>query len=81
MIGQLHYEPVFIDQRILPNYPCLCNPSLSVKMIRTLCAEVAQLVEQLIRNEQVVGSSPIFGSICEIRIMIVRLLPKQEARV
>ena len=25
-------------------------------------AEVAQLVEQLIRNEQVVGSSPIFGS-------------------
>lgn len=28
-----------------------------------LNAEVAQLVEQLIRNEQVVGSSPIFGSI------------------
>jgi hypothetical protein len=25
-------------------------------------AEVAQLVEQLIRNQQVVGSSPIFGS-------------------
>ena len=26
-------------------------------------AEVAQLVEQLIRNQQVIGSSPIFGSI------------------
>jgi hypothetical protein len=26
-------------------------------------AEVAQLVEQLIRNQQVVGSTPIFGSI------------------
>ena len=29
---------------------------------QNLLAEVAQLVEQLIRNEQVVGSSPIFGS-------------------
>src|ERR1035437_592230 len=32
----------------------------------TICeehAEVAQLVEQLIRNQQVVGSSPTFGSI------------------
>ena len=27
------------------------------------CASLAQLVEQLIRNEQVVGSSPIGGSI------------------
>ena len=26
-------------------------------------ADVAQLVEQLIRNQQVVGSSPIVGSI------------------
>jgi hypothetical protein len=26
-------------------------------------AEIAQLVEQLIRNQQVVGSSPILGSI------------------
>ena len=25
-------------------------------------AEVAQLVEQLIRNEQVAGSNPVFGS-------------------
>jgi len=28
-------------------------------------AEVAQLVEQLIRNQQVVGSSPTFGSILQ----------------
>jgi hypothetical protein len=27
-------------------------------------ADVAQLVEQLIRNQQVIGSSPIVGSIC-----------------
>ena len=27
------------------------------------CADVAQLVEQLIRNQQVIGSSPIVGSI------------------
>jgi hypothetical protein len=26
-------------------------------------AEIAQLVEQVIRNDQVVGSSPIFGTI------------------
>ena len=30
-------------------------------------AEVAQLVEQLIRNQQVVGSTPIFGSISSSR--------------
>ena len=29
-------------------------------------AEVAQLVEQLIRNQQVVGSSPTFGSMSSI---------------
>ncbi len=28
-----------------------------------LDAEIAQLVEQLSRNQQVVGSSPIFGTI------------------
>ncbi len=27
------------------------------------CADVAQLVEQLIRNQQVTGSSPVVGSI------------------
>ncbi len=33
-----------------------------ITMYSLMSAEVAQLVEQLIRNEQVVGSSPIFGS-------------------
>ena len=32
-------------------------------MHSTLLADVAQLVEQLIRNQQVIGSSPIVGSI------------------
>jgi hypothetical protein len=34
-----------------------------IRIKSTLQAEVAQLVEQLIRNQQVVGSTPIFGSI------------------
>jgi hypothetical protein len=33
-------------------------------------AEVAQLVEQLIRNQQVVGSSPTFGSTLSSAITI-----------
>ena len=41
-----------------------CNmPSLRVQGARRLFADIAQLVEQLIRNEQVVGSSPTIGSI------------------
>ena len=41
-----------------------CNmPSLRVLGARRLFADIAQLVEQLIRNEQVVGSSPTIGSI------------------
>lgn len=28
-----------------------------------MCAEIAQMVEQVIRNDQVVGSNPIFGTI------------------
>ena len=31
-------------------------------MLPPFQAEVAQLVEQLIRNQQVTGSSPVFGS-------------------
>jgi hypothetical protein len=31
-------------------------------LVRELEADVAQLVEQLIRNQQVIGSSPIVGS-------------------
>src|SRR5271157_580120 len=37
--------------------------SAYVKVKSVEQAEVAQLVEQLIRNQQVIGSSPIFGSI------------------
>ncbi len=33
-----------------------------MRNVVNVSAEVAQLVEQLIRNEQVVGSSPVFGS-------------------
>ena len=37
-----------------------------------MCAEIAQLVEQVIRNDQVVGSSPIFGTIkIKIRCMSI----------
>src|SRR5271156_5748315 len=38
------------------------------------CADVAQLVEQLIRNQQVIGSSPIVGSI-ESRVWPLPHLP------
>ncbi len=31
------------------------------KVVETLCADVAQLAEQLICNQQVIGSSPIIG--------------------
>src|ERR1039457_4712352 len=37
-------------------------PSANIRIKSTEQAEVAQLVEQLIRNQQVIGSSPIFGS-------------------
>ena len=33
------------------------------KAISLLCATVAQLVEQLIRNQQVTGSNPVSSSI------------------
>ena len=38
-------------------------PNTSATIQSEQQAEVAQLVEQLIRNQQVVGSSPTFGSI------------------
>ena len=34
-------------------------------MLKLLCADIAQLVEQLIRNEQVKGSSPFIGCYLE----------------
>lgn len=43
-------------------------------------ADIAQLVEQCFRKAEAGGSSPPIGS-SEISIMVVRLLPKQKARV
>jgi hypothetical protein len=40
-------------------------------------ADVAQLVEQLIRNQQVIGSSPIVGSIKSITSRPFSLLPSR----
>ncbi len=59
--------------QILPgNLFCRQNGNITITPRR---AEVAQLVEQLIRNEQVVGSSPIFGS-----ILLTRLRMASHAR-
>lgn len=38
------------------------NPQQKHKIHKTKYADMAQLVEQLIRNEQVVGSSPTISS-------------------
>ena len=40
----------------------LTNGIKNVKIVRRLNAGVAQLVEQLIRNQQVTGSSPVTSS-------------------
>ena len=47
---------------------------------QAVCADVAQLVEQLIRNQQVIGSSPIVGSKsdCEFRVLFPFLVPLQD---
>ena len=44
-------------------------------------ADMAQLVEQRIRNAQVPGSSPGIGSICGISTSVVHGLPKPGRRV
>ena len=43
-----------------PSASTLPSPGATIQSEQQ--AEVAQLVEQLIRNQQVIGSSPIFGS-------------------
>ncbi len=46
----------------------------------TISASIAQLVEQLIRNEQVVGSSPIGGSEdCGLQDFGFRIFSHQSA--
>ena len=48
-----------------------------------LQADVAQLVEQLIRNEQVIGSSPVIGSsqlknaFCMLIILHILIIKEQ----
>ena len=41
-----------------------------------VCADVAQLVEQLIRNEQVTGSIPAIGSIKNIHTLGMNIFYK-----
>ena len=57
--------------QILPRFPLTCakNP-----VYYYCCAGVAQLVEQLIRNQQVAGSSPATSSINRVgfRLVILR---------
>ena len=46
----------------VPRVPRVPKVRSSVKLVFSPGAGVAQLVEQLIRNQQVIGSSPIAGS-------------------
>ena len=41
----------------------LCSANWAMKHVKTEYADVAQLAEQLICNQQVIGSSPIIGSL------------------
>ena len=63
--------PPRIFFQLLPRFPLTCakNP-----VYYYCCAGVAQLVEQLIRNQQVVGSSPATSSInrAGFRLVILR---------
>ena len=43
---------------------------MNVGWLQLACADVAQLVEQLIRNEQVVGSNPIISSIMKMELPV-----------
>jgi hypothetical protein len=49
------------DSRILSFFPAIFRSNAILRIFK-IYAEIAQLVEQLIRNEQVVGSNPILGS-------------------
>ena len=62
----IHILPYFTGWKSWNDFPYIC---------RNFFASLAQLVEQLIRNEQVVGSSPIGGSEdCGLRIFDFGLL-------
>ena len=47
------------------------GPGVQIPQPRPLCAGVAQLVEQLICNQQVAGSSPIASSTISLLFMII----------
>ena len=52
-------------------YPCLqrvTNFVIGIMKLDVIYSSLAQLVEQLIRNEQAVGSSPTRGSIWFLQI-------------
>ena len=51
------------------------------KGVICLCADVAQLAEQLICNQQVIGSSPIIGFVLDIRQKIMNIIVWVDSRV
>src|SRR5438270_9983686 len=54
---------------------------LEQRFLVTCWADVAQLVEQPIRNRQVIGSSPIVGSSTFTWYRFQRFLPKSDDRL
>ena len=71
LVGMNKRIPLRIFFQLLPRFPLTCakNP-----VYYYCCAGVAQLVEQLIRNQQVAGSSPATSSInrAGFRLVILR---------
>ena len=71
LVGMNKRIPPRIFFQLLPHFPLTCakNP-----VYYYCCAGVAQLVEQLIRNQQVAGSSPATSSInrAGFRLVILR---------
>ena len=63
--------PPRIFFQLLPRFPLTCSKN---PVYYYCCAGVAQLVEQLIRNQQVAGSSPATSSInrAGFRLVILR---------
>jgi hypothetical protein len=59
---RIHIVPRFLAEGYKRGiqWPKKLNKNALFSLVK---AEVAQLVEQLIRNQQVTGSSPVFGSI------------------
>jgi hypothetical protein len=61
LIHQVYPLPLECDDSGSVDCSTLPKPDTTLQSLK--CADVAQLVEQLIRNQQVIGSSPIVGSI------------------